>query len=230
MKKIAVYIMIFFSCTISKKLIGQQLEDDTLFLLKNGDHTIFVDNSIKSKFYNEISDFKFEKFEKNSYAYSLAYLKENNLKLTKKNISDLPKKWIILKYYKNNFYTYCPSDFYSHFKVSISDTAFIDYGGEGPMANKILSYKKIDNKTFSFVLTGVERPKRNLTIHIIDNQKGIAIFEEIFDNKNKLYYLMIDATKIKQFPIIVNYCKNQKQMEFDFDVPDYNKLLKSKYD
>jgi hypothetical protein len=68
MKKIAVYIMIFFSCTISKKLIGQQLEDDTLFLLKNGDHTIFVDNSIKSKFYNEISDFKFEKFEKNSYA------------------------------------------------------------------------------------------------------------------------------------------------------------------
>jgi hypothetical protein len=80
-----------------------------------------------------------------------------------------------------------------------------------PMANKILSYKKIDNKTFSFVLTGVERPKRNLTIHIIDNQKGIAIFEEIFDNKNKLYYLMIDATKIKQFPIIVNYCKNQNK-------------------
>jgi hypothetical protein len=150
--------------------------------------------------------------------------------LTKKNISDLPKKWIILKYYKNNFYTYYPSDFYSHFKVSISDTALIDYGGEGPMANKILSYKKVDNMTFSFVLTGVERPKRNLTIHIIDNQKGIAIFEELFDNKDKLYYLMVDATKITQLPIIVNYCNSQKQMEFEFDVPDYNKLLKSKYD
>jgi hypothetical protein len=230
MTRIAAYIMIFFSCTITKKVIGQRHVDDTLFLLKNGDHTIFVDNSIKSKFYNHISNFEFDKFDNDSYAYSLAYLKDNNLKLTKKNISDLPKKWIILKYYKNNFYTYYPSDFYSHFKVSISDTALIDYGGEGPMANKILSYKKVDNMTFSFVLTGVERPKRNLTIHIIDNQKGVAIFEELFDDKDKLYYLMVDATKITQLPIIVNYCKSQKQMEFEFDVPDYNKLLKSKYD
>ena len=109
---------------------------------------------------------------------------------------------------------------------SISDSAFIDYGGEGPMANKILSYKKVDNKTFSFVLTGVERPKRNLTIHLIDNQKGIAIFEELFDEKDKLFYLMVDATKIRQLPIIVNYCKSQKQMEFEFDIPNYNKLLK----
>ncbi len=218
--------MIFLSCSISKKLIGQRLANDTLFLLKNGDHTIFVDNSIKSKFYNHISDFEFDKFDKNSYAYSLAYLKDNNLKLTKNKIKDLPRKWIILKYYKNNFYTYHPSDFYSHFKVSISDSAFIDYGGEGPMANKILSYKKVDNKTFSFVLTGVERPKRNLTIHLIDNQKGIAIFEELFDEKDKLFYLMVDATKIRQLPIIVNYCKSQKQMEFEFDIPNYNKLLK----
>lgn len=219
--------MLFFGLTISQFSIGQELHDTT-FLLKKGDHSIFIDNSPTSKFYDYISDFRFGRFDRESYNYSLKYLNANNIKLTNKNITDLPKRWIALKFYKNKFYTYHPSDFYSHFKVAITDTAFIDFGGEGPMANKILNYKKINEKTFSFSLTGVERPKRSLTIHIIDQRIGIAIFEEVFDDNDKLYYLMIDAAKIRKLPIIVNYCKTQKQMEFDFDEPDYTKLLNSK--
>lgn len=100
------------------------------------------------------------------------------------------------------------------------------------MANKILTYKKVDEKTFSLSLTSIDRPKRKLTIHIIDKQKGIAIFEELYDDRGKYrgkqYYLMIDATKIKLLPIIVNYCQTQKQMEFDFDEPDFKKLLQPK--
>ncbi len=69
---------------------------------------------------------------------------------------------------------------------------------------------------------------RKLTVHIIDKHKGIAIFEELIEDKAKQYYLMIDATKIRQLPIIVNYCETQKQMEFDFDEPDYQKLLNTK--
>ena len=219
--------MLLFGLTISLSSIGQKLYDTT-FLLKKGDHSIFIDRSPTSKFYDHVSDFRFGKFDGDSYNYSLQYLKDKGVKLTKNRITDLPKKWIILKYYKNKFYAYHPSDFYSHFKAAITDTAFIDFGGEGPMANKILSYKKINEKTFSFSLTGVERPKRNLTIHIVDKTNGIAIFEELYDDKDKLYYLMVDAAKIRKLPIIVNYCKNQKRMEFDFDEPDYTKLLNSK--
>ncbi|HCT24475.1 MAG TPA: hypothetical protein DIW54_14570 [Chitinophagaceae bacterium] len=226
MAKLFIYILFLFSLTLSQSLFGQKLIDTT-FLLKQGDHSIFIDSSPKSKFYDNVSDFHFGKFDGDSYKYSLQYLKDNRIKLTKHNIIDLPKKWVIIKYYKNKFYAYHPSDFYSHFKVSITDTAFIDFGGEGPMANKILSYKKINEKTFSFSLTGVERPKRKLTIHIVDKMNNIAIFEELYNDKDKLYYLMVDAAKIRNLPIIVNYCKSQKQMEFDFDEPDYAKLINS---
>lgn len=208
--------------------VGQKTILDTTFLLKELDHSIFIDPSKKSKFYDNISDFKFGRFDTDSYKYSLQFLKVKRIKLTKTNIDDLPKKWIILKYYNKKFYTYHPSDFYSHFKVLITDTAFIEYGGEGPMANKILSYKKLDENSFSFSLTGVERPKRKLIIHVIDQQKGIAIFEELYDDKEIKFHLMIDAAKIRQLPIIVNYCKTQKQMEFEFDEPDFKKLLKTK--
>ena len=154
--------------------MGQRTTIDTTFLLKEPDHSIFIDNSKRSKFYDNISDFHFGKFDNDSYKYSLKYLKDKGLRLTKNNIFDIPKKWIILKYYKNNFYTYHPSDFYSHFKVSITDTAFIDYGGEGPMANKIISYKKINQNTFSFSLKGVERPKRKffLSVGVLTNRNS----------------------------------------------------------
>ena len=220
---LAVVNLIFYNTAVGQKTIA-----DTTFLLKEPEHSIFINHSKTTKFYNHISDFKLDQFDKDSYEYSLQYLKDKGLRLTKINMKDVPKNWIILKYYKKKFYTYHPSDFYSHYKISITDTAFIDYAGEGPMANKITLYKKVDDQTFQFSLTGVERPKRKLIVHIIDKQNGIAIFEELNDDKDKQYYLMIDATKIRRLPIIVNYCRTQKQMEFNFDKPDFKKLLKAK--
>ncbi len=222
------YILLVFSFTFPQKSQAQEKSTDTLFLLKKLDHSIFIEYSKKSKFYKYISDFKFAKADSESYNNSLNFLKSKHVKLTKRKITDLPKKWIALKYFNKNFYTYYPSDFYSHFKVSITDTAFIDFGGEGPTANKIIDYKKINGQTFSFSLTGLERPKRKLTIHIIDKLKGIAIFEELPEKNRSQYLLMIDVTKIRQLPIVVNYCKTQKQEEFEFDEFEYKKILKVK--
>jgi hypothetical protein len=124
---------------------------------------------------------------------------------------------------------YYPSDFYNHFKVSISDTAFIEFGGEGPIANRIINYTRIDNKTHSLELTGIDKAKRKLTIHVLDDvQSGLAIFREELTDKNIITYLMVDADKIKSYPIIVNLCETQKQHEFEFDEPDYNKLIHRK--
>lgn len=56
-------------------------------------------------------------------------------------------------------------------------------------------------------------------------KNGIAVFEENTKGYPPGYYLMIAANKIRNFPIIVNYCKTNKQLEFNFDNPDYRKLL-----
>lgn len=214
---------------------GQTHKEDTTFLLRENSngiyHVIFVDGNQASKFYKQISDFTFYNYDKDNFNSSLKYLKERHITLTRKVITQVPKKWIPLYQYKNKFYLYIPCDAYFRFKYNITDTSFVDYTGEGPVAYKILDFKNINDSTFKFKLTGMNKPKRSLTIHIIDRDKGVAVFEEIavFEgSQEKRFYLMVSADKIKSFPIIINYCPSQKEDELQFDKPDYNKLLNVK--
>ncbi len=39
---------------------------------------------------------------------------------------------------------------------------------------------------------------------------------------------MIEKNKIKNYPIIVNYCKESRTDEWAFDTPDFKKLLHAK--
>lgn len=210
---------------------GQEPSTDTVFLFKeirDGiTHRIFIDSSKTSKYYDQISNFSFGLFDQETYSnYSLKYLRDRKIELARNKIKDLPLKWVILKYYKGQFHVYKPSDFWNHYKVAITDSAFIDYTGEGPIANKIISYNKKDEKTFSFHLTGVEKQSRHLTVTLIDVRKGIAVFTDRWKDRSR-NILMVDAEKIKLFPIIVNDCE-EKRLEVNFTEPNYKKLLAEK--
>lgn len=214
------------------QLFGQDLGKDTTFLLKEtvgGElHTVFIDHNEGSKYYDRISYFRFRSFDDQSYQYSTAYLKKHNLTLTKAKPCIASTQWVALEQYKGDFYVYHPCDFNSHSRKSVNDSTFIDWTGEGPVANKILEQRKMDNKTYLFKLTGIEHPERTLVMHLIDPQKGIAVFEESNAGGEKMYYLMIAADKIKSVPVIVNYCDRRKQLEWPFDEPDFKTLLKMK--
>jgi hypothetical protein len=214
------------------QLFGQSVGKDTTFIFKDtvdGElQSIFIDNNKDSKFYNNISYFNFQYFDNDSYKYSTDYLKENKLTLTQTKTVIPWTMWVTLKQYKGNFYAYHPCDFLFHFRQSINDTTFIDWTGEGPVANKIIEQKKLDNKTYEFKLTGIYYQDRKIIIHIIDIKKGIAVFEQTTNRTDNRYYLMIAADKIKSVPIIVNYCPTQKQSELEFETPDYKSLLTKK--
>lgn len=206
---------------------------DTVFIQKDSllgtAQSIFFNNNPNSKFYDKINEWSFLTFDNQNYQNSIDFLKENKLILTKKTPVIPQTKWVTLKQYKGAFYAYCPCDFYSHYRISINDTTFIEWTGEGPEANKIVAQKKIDNKSNEFQLTGIAKKNRKLTIHIIDGKKGIAVFEETNSNANKsYYYLMVAADKIKTVPLIVNNCEVGKQRELVFDEPNFRKLLKRK--
>jgi hypothetical protein len=221
----------------SYKAFGQTVRNDTVFLLEkyypNGDgkpwyHAVFIDTNKKSRFYDQISDFNMNEYHQSHYNWSVENLREKKIALTKRKITGLPLRWIILYQYKGNFYTYKPSEFSPHLMVNITDTAFIDKVVEGPVANKIIDFTQTDDKTFQFKLTGAYAQNRTLIIHIIDNKNGIAVFEDSyyrFGEEEKRFYLMISADKIKNLPIIVNYCAEMRTNEFDFDEPDFDKLL-----
>ncbi len=205
--------------------LQETIVNDTLFLMRNKTdeyyHFVFIDTDKSSRFYDEISHFEFDADDdtyNQTYKYSLEYLKKNSITPKRQTIHGLPLKWIVLYQFKNKYYTYRPSDFINHFKVGITDTTYIEYLTEGPYASLMIDFEKIDNQTFRFYLTKpYGQHDRTLTIHIIDRKKGIAVFEENFHNRDKSFYLMIDADKIRHFPIIVNYCKGMKQLEVEFD-------------
>ena len=207
---------------------------DTVFIQKDSllgtAQSIFFDNNKNSNFYDKINYWGFLRFDNESYTYSIDFLKENNLTLNKKIPVISQTKWVTLEQYKGTFYAYHPCDFYTHYRISINDTTFIDWTGEGTVASKIIDQKKINNKTYDFKLTGVFKEDRNLIIHIIDSENGIAVFEETKGATNQsYYYLMIASGKIRNVPLIVNNCEIQKELELRFDEPNYNKLLKRKW-
>jgi hypothetical protein len=230
-------LLAIFAFALIAQVFGQTAKNDTTFLLKeniDGElHTIFIDDNKNSKYYGPVSNFKFgedgmSEDDRVSYKLSLDYLMANGRALARKTPIVPWKAWVTLKQYKGKFYAYYPCDFYFRFSHSVNDTTFIDWTGEGPVANRIIYCKKIDLKTFEFQLDGINEKARNLKIHVIDEKRGIAVFEQRKSEFGLEYYLMIAAEKIRSVPIIVNYCPTQKQTEFKFETPDYKSMLKSK--
>lgn len=230
-------LFIILSLLVTQLSYGQKSKNDTIFfqndtvepsIYKSNVRYTFIDPNRHSKYYKDLVRFRFGEFDDKTYGSSLEYLKDKNEKLTKKNPDVFATKWVILQTYHNNFYVYYPCDFYNYFKQSINDTTFIDWTGEGPIANKIIDARAIDSSTYFFQLAGQYHHERKLIIHIIDRQRGIAVFEEIDSERGKSYKLMIAADKIKTVPIVLTRCYDSYSYFGDFDDPDFEKLLKKK--
>ncbi len=233
--------ILFFSCTENKSIreIKQTAtktneqesnwsEPDTSFIQYSTSvrsaQSIYFDKDKNSRFYDSITSFT--DFSSENYAYSIKYLQKDNTNLRIKTPIISLIKWVSLKQFVNRFYAYKPCDSYFSYKASFSDSTFIDWTGEGAVANKIITQRKIDDKTYSFELTGINQRNRELIIHIIDQQKGIAVFEEITNKTDASYHLMIAADKIKSVALIINNCEIEKQLELEFDEIDYAELLR----
>ena len=140
------------SCSNSNKNSNKKnIKKDTIFIEKeyNKDdkYAVFIAPSKNSEYYDYISDYSFGKFDHQSYKESLDYLKRKKLELSKVSINDFPKNWILLHQYKGKYYVYSPNDYYFHYKIKITNNSYIDFSGEGPSANKILDFKKIDQNS-----------------------------------------------------------------------------------
>jgi hypothetical protein len=227
------FIILFTILSFQENLFGQTVVSDTTFILREnnrGDyHAIFIENNKASKYYDWIANFKFGEFDTANYVSALAYLKKQDPKpLVKYNFLDLQKQWCPLYVYKASYYLYSPSDYMGNHIVALSDSSYIDYGGDGPTPSRITSFSKTDDKTYKFGIISPGESESTKIIHIIDKEKGIAVFEDISSTGNHIYELMVSANKMRNFPIIVNYCETAKTMEYKFVDPDFQKLLKGK--
>jgi hypothetical protein len=225
MKPLLRLIFLTIIMTFRFKSPGQTIASDTTFLLresKNGIyHAIYIDSDKTSMYYDRISNFDFTKSELEDYKSSLDNLKKDNPRILSNHIAiEFPKQWCSLHSFKDRFYVYAPSDYISNFRIAFSDSTYIEYFGDGPTGSFIHSFAKTDSKSFQFNLNSFGKSERIIKIHILDEMKGIAVFEE-----NSNYSLMVRADRIRMFPVIINYCKSQKQLEFEFDKINFDRLL-----
>jgi hypothetical protein len=231
---LAVLLMLLVSCSYNTTLKSKQ--PDTLFIDRPrfnapniSYHAFFIDTTGNPDLYMDIADFSFGSFDTAEFESSLNYLQRQKLNLSRKEINGLPRNWVKVQMYKGRIYAYVPSDFCSHYKFRITDTACIDFTVEGPCASSINQYRKQDNNTFRFDLSGQYRKKRELIIHIIDAEKGIAVFEDINHDpewKRHDYFLMANADHLRKLPVIVNFMDSSRQEELEFDTLDLRSLLK----
>lgn len=222
-------------CCVCQALLisGQISVKDTVFIERHPTwgtaQSIYHDPNPASRYYKRLASFTFGAFDKESYNESIHYLKQKNLSLVKRKPVIALTKWVRIYAYKEVLYAYHPCDFFTFFQVSINDSTYIDWTGEGPVASKILAQKKEDARNYEFILTGIYNREKTIRIHILDDEKGIAVFEEKSgETEDSYYYFMVAAEKIRALPLIVNNCEDTKQRELQFDEPDYKKWLQKK--
>lgn len=207
---------------------------DTSFIFKNTAngvyHVIFIEQKPDSKYYNWIADLNFKQLEQKNYSTSIKSLKGKNSKpLAKYDLGDLPRRWCLLFRYRGQFYLYSPSDYLFNYNIAITDSTYVICSSDSPPPKRITAFTKPNATTYQFRLSGYNNIQENIRIRIVDKKRGIAVFENPSAEPKQRYWFMVEADKAKNFPMIINYCKTQKQLEFDgFDKVDFAKWIGKK--
>jgi len=207
---------------------------------------VYIENNRSSKYYDWIDGFGLPSPHKAAYRDTSEYKGEirylvdtYKVKFHKHNLYGLPTNWCGLIRYKGSYYTYAPCDWMFNFLFQINDSTIIRRTFENDV-QPIVSFKKISSRKYQLKTYRTDNeigelpPLYNFTtnIYILDTVLKIAVFEVIEEgipvsNKNRTSYsLMVSADKIKEFPIIVNYCPNDKVGEFEGDTIYYKALIK----
>ncbi|MEO8171857.1 MAG: hypothetical protein ABI581_02195 [Sediminibacterium sp.] len=220
--------------TVSDTVFLRKLVFDTVYEGKPYHifNNIYIDSNRNSVNHQSLANFSFTESQ-NLDAYNERIIKRK-IQLNKINTLGLPTEWVPLYQYKNKYYVYMPSEQGELRRRIINDSLLIFWFMDGPMPYILQSITKSDNETWlvkskdQFVrMEGFIRPEI-LNIHIIDPVYKIAVWEYKSENdKEYRYELCIPKESIPHFDIIVND-SNEKAMEFEFENPDFKKLLKKK--
>lgn len=206
---------------------------DTVFLLRNKTkdyyHAIYIEKNRQSKFYQWLTDFGFDNYDKEEFdTYYRGIKDDSSIKIKRFNRSDLPSEWVPLYSLKGRYYLYAPSDWGNAGRKIITDSTLVFWFMDGPYPIPLSSFRKNSNNQYA--LTGIGRhsfdsARTQLIIHMIDSKNKIAVWEFPAESTRYRYRLYVARENAPNFDMVVNYCKDAKQMEFSFDQIDYSKLL-----
>lgn len=222
-----IFSLILFGFCITTSAQIQTSKSDTVFISKNPEfgskQSIFIDPNKNSEGYKKITDFQIDEFSKENHDAILKDLLQKNKNTKALNIEEITKNWIEIHLYNNQYYVYKSCDFYNQ-QMAIKDNILTHWSMEGQEPHLILSAKQSKSNIFDLKLKG--NYLSAIKIYWLDEEKGLAVFEELVNGKHSEYYIMLDSRKVSNFPIIINNCTQAKQSEMRFDKINFQKLLK----
>lgn len=201
-------------------LIDSNKSSDTIFIKRevadNFYHAIYIDTSRTSPYYDRLADGEFSEDDLNVYnGYCEAIMDNNPHAFRRVSETELAEHWVPVYSYKSYYYVYAPADWANVGRLTVNDSAFVYWQMDGPLPIPLSTARKVDDgKT---IIEMAEPSTTKLTVHQIDTDTGLSVFEFQRDDAPNEYQLYLPAENARQFDIVVNYCNKGKQLEFDFD-------------
>lgn len=206
---------------------------DTIFLLRENypDYyrVVFIDTHSNSDYYNIIETNRYNRLDSSAYFDTINFFKKVDPENSQNISPEIPRDWRTLKKYQGNFYLYAPGEWGNNYWVHLGNNILFEWTfNDGSWPLNITSIKAINKNLYQVALSDIYTGSRILNIHLIDSKRLVAVFEDTSIKGEDRFTLMVAASSIRNYPIIVNYCKNQKCFEeFEFDKPDYPALIRN---
>jgi len=211
---------------------------DTIFISREFDtsannyisyHAVYIEKNRNSRFYRRRLDFNMDWDDSSLYVDNLRDLKKHFKSFRKPRAEGLPKQWLPLNLYKGKYYIYFPSEWGEEDSKVLTDSTLVVTTIEGPWPQAILSLNKLNKSTWAlktYSPAWSDHAARRITIHIINPQSKMAVWEYMDETGDNRYELCIPLAYAEHYDMVVNYCMQNRTGEFLFDSIDYKRLLK----
>lgn len=224
MKKIVTLLLtfIFFVSTARS-----QSSDSTILLkehFEDGYHVVFVVSDKSSIWYSRLTDEWVDKDQYNLLLKEAVDSFDVSLKTLKLHLDG--KEWFPLHRYKGKDYLYVPSDAGTEYRFLITDSTIVErYFDPGVLPSVLLGYNTISAQCFQIDFANIIEGKKWMRIHFLDKSRTKIVIERPYAPDSFKYTVMIEKSKLKEYPIIVNYSKSNRTREWEFDIIDYRKFI-----
>ena len=205
---------------------------DTTFIFRNLEkefyHAIYIDSNKDYKYFNNIKQISLHGSDSIGMLLSVEEeLKQYKQKIRHSKIDSIfPRVWYQLNIYKNHLYLYEPNDNGFNTNKVLSDSCLINFNMDGPYPILIDSVKQIGKTALHlFTKTYYKTDVDTISIYILDWERKIALFDYHNPYLENRYRLMVAAETSNTFSVVVNYSKNRKRFEYQFDPIDFKPYL-----
>lgn len=221
------YLYCFFIGLLAGLSAAGQGKDTTFILRETGlyYHAVFIERDTASSLYGDLASNRQSPWDSAFYNEGVALLKRK-VRLSKHPLPGLATNWHPLQLYKGQYYVYYPSDGTYNNWIRLTDSTLLEYAGGEMLPYALHKVEQGGSGVYTFSATFVSGERCAVQIHLLDVEKGMGLFKFKDETGMERFQLMVATNKMKNFPLIVNYCKDQKQDELEFDLPDYELLLK----